>query len=102
MKRRLLVFEIAHRVPTRQGNAGPRPVTCKFIRRIVKEVINLRKEACKVSATSIDLSAEWSLRDVKIFDHLTPQTQKRRELTYMSYIVYLSNNSRNTITYSYP
>ena len=69
--------DIAHRVPTRQATAGPRPVICKFTRRIVKEeVINLRKEACKVSATSIGLPAECSLRDVKIFDHLTPQIQK--------------------------
>lgn len=69
--------DIAHRVPTRQATAGPRPVICKFTRRIVKEeVMNLRKEACKISATSIGLPAECSLGNVKIFDHLTPQTQK--------------------------
>lgn len=28
--------DIAHRVPTRQATAGPRPVICKFTRRIVK------------------------------------------------------------------
>ena len=49
---------LAHRVPTRQATTGPRPVTCNFTRRIVKEeVINLRKEACKVSATRIALPA---------------------------------------------
>ena len=70
-------IDIAHRVPTRQATAGPRPVICKFTRRIVKEeVINLRKEVCKVSAAAIGLSAEFSLSNVKIFDHLTPQTQK--------------------------
>ena len=68
--------DIAHRVPTRQATAGPRPVIWKFTQRIDKEVINLVKEACKVSATSIALSAECSLGDAKIFDHLTPQTQK--------------------------
>ena len=69
--------DVAHRVPTRQATAGPRPVICKFTRRIVKEeVINRRKEACKVSATSIGLPADCSLGNVKIFDHLTPKTQK--------------------------
>ena len=78
------VFASTHCIPTRQGNVGPRSVTCKFIRKIVKEeAINLKKEASKVSALSIGLSAECSLRDVKIFDHLTPQTQKPRELTYI-------------------
>ena len=56
--------DIAHRAPTRQATTGPRPVICKFTRRIVKEeLINQRKEACKVSATSIGLSAECSLED---------------------------------------
>ncbi|XP_020606617.1 uncharacterized protein LOC110045353 [Orbicella faveolata] len=71
--------DIAHRVPTRQVTTGPRPVICQFTRRIVKEeIINQMKEACKVSATSIGLPAEseCSLGNVKIFDHLTPQTQK--------------------------
>ena len=40
-----------------------------------EEVINLRKEACKVSATSIGLSAECSLGDVKIFDHKVKQDE---------------------------
>ena len=70
-------IDIAHRVPTKQATAGPRPVICKFTRRIVKEeVINLRKEVCKGSAAAIGLSAEFSLRNVNIFYHLTPQTQK--------------------------
>jgi len=70
--------DIAHRVPSRQATCtvGPRPVICKFTRKIVKEeVINQRKEARKVSATSIGLPAECSLGNVKVFDHLTPQTQ---------------------------
>jgi len=36
----------------------------------------LSTKACKVSAMSIGLPAECSLGNVKIFDHLTPQTQK--------------------------
>ena len=68
---------VAHSVPTRLATACPRLVIYKFTQRIVREeVINLRKEACKVSATSIGLSVEWSLGDVKIFAQLTPQTQK--------------------------
>ena len=69
--------DVAHHVPTGQATAGPRRVICKFTRRIVKEeVVNWRKEACKVSATSIGLPANCFLRNVRIFDHLTPKTQK--------------------------
>ena len=40
--------DIAQRDPSRQATAGPRPVICKFTRRIDKEgVISRRKEACK-------------------------------------------------------
>ena len=50
---------IAQRVSSRQATAGPKPVICKFTRRIVKEeVINRRKEACNVSATSIGLPVD--------------------------------------------
>ena len=59
--------DIVHHLLARQATAGPRPVICKFIQRIVKEeVINQRKEVRKVSATSIGLPAECSLGNVKV------------------------------------
>ena len=49
-------IDIAHRIPTRIATSGPRPIVCKFTRRIMKEqVMNARNEACKVSANSIGL-----------------------------------------------
>lgn len=70
-------IDIAHRIPTRNATSGPRPVICKFTRRSMKDqVLNVRKDACKVSATSIGLPAECSMQDVKLFDHLTPQLQQ--------------------------
>ena len=48
--------DIAHRIPTRNATSGLKPVICKFTRRIVKEqVMNVRKDACKVTATFIGL-----------------------------------------------
>ncbi|KAK2551572.1 hypothetical protein P5673_027551 [Acropora cervicornis] len=58
------------------GNGGEPSCSTRKTKIVREEVINLRKEACKVSATSIGLSVEWSLGDVKIFAQLTPQTQK--------------------------
>ena len=47
-------IDIVYRTPTRNAIPGPRPVVCKFTRRIAKEkVMNLRKDACKVTASSI-------------------------------------------------
>ncbi|PFX11891.1 hypothetical protein AWC38_SpisGene24239 [Stylophora pistillata] len=53
------------------------PVVFKFTRRIAKEkVMNVRKDACKVSTSSIGLSADCTQENVKLFDHLTPQVQQ--------------------------
>ena len=47
-------IDIAHRIPTRNSTSGPRAVICKFTRRVIKEqVMNKRKDACKISSTSI-------------------------------------------------
>ena len=70
-------IDIAHRIPTRNSTSGPRPVICKFTRRVIKEqVMNKRKDACKISSTSIGLAADCSLEEVRLFDHLTPRIQQ--------------------------
>ena len=70
-------IDIAHRIPTRIATSGPRPIVCKFTRRIMKEqVMNARNEACKVSANSIGLPSSCSLENVRLFDHLTPLLQQ--------------------------
>ena len=70
-------IDIAHRIPTRNATSSLRPVVCKFTRRIAKEkVMNVRKDACKVTASSIGLPADCTLENVKLFDHLTPQVQQ--------------------------
>ena len=68
-------IDIAHRIPTRTATSGPRPIVCKFTRRIVKEqVMHSRKEVSKVPATSIGLPSSHSLENV--IDHLTPLLQQ--------------------------
>ena len=69
--------DIVHRIPTRNATSSLRPVVCKFTRRIAKEkVMNVRKDACKVTASSIGLPTDCTLENVKLFDHLTPQVQQ--------------------------
>ena len=69
--------DMVHRIPTRNATSSLRPVVCKFTRRIAKEkVMNVRKDACKVTASSIGLPADCTLENVKLFDHLTPQVQQ--------------------------
>ncbi|KAK2562056.1 E3 ubiquitin-protein ligase hecd-1 [Acropora cervicornis] len=60
--------DIAYRVPTRQATAGPRPNR--------QRRSYLSNEGSLQDIGNIDWSAECSLGDVKILDHLTTQTQK--------------------------
>jgi hypothetical protein len=69
--------DIAHRVPHRNAFAtGPKPIVCKFVRRVVKdEVIRQRREASKVKSEALDLSSDASLSNVLLMEHLTPKAQ---------------------------
>ena len=70
-------IDVAHRVSTRHERGGPKPVICKFVRRLAKgKVMEARQRASEANPTSIGLSAENELGAVRIFDHLTPKTQK--------------------------
>ena len=73
-------IEIAHRVPKRNVSDGPRPIICKFVRRLVRsEVIAARKEASKVSLEDIGLPSNSNSNmtpiRVLIVEHLTPKSQ---------------------------
>ena len=71
-------IDTAYRVPTRNnGNVGPRPVICRFIRRLSKDnVMNQRRNASRVDWSAVGLSEEASLSAVRNFDHLTVRMQK--------------------------
>lgn len=71
-------IDTAHRVPTRSNdNGGPRPIICRFIRRLSKDdVMNHKRNASKVAPSAVGLPDDASLSAVKIFDHLTPRMQK--------------------------
>ena len=69
-------IDIAHRTLTRNATSGPRPVVCKFTRIGKEKVTNVRKDACKITATSIGLPANSTLENVKLFHHLTPLVQQ--------------------------
>ena len=69
-------IDIAHRVPSRQQNGAPKPVICKFVRRLAKaSVMETRQSASQVNPSNIGLSADSVLDRVRIFDHLTPKKQ---------------------------
>ena len=54
-------IDIGHRVPKRNAIPGPRPIVCKFTRRIIREqVMNNRNDAFKVTATSVGIPADCS------------------------------------------
>ena len=68
-------IDIAHRVSTRKESEGPKPVICKFVRRLAKgKVMEVRQHASQVNPTSIGLSTDNEL-GVRIFHHLTPKKE---------------------------
>ena len=70
-------IDIAHRIPSRTKSDSPRPIVCKFIRRIAREkVMAKRKEISKVSKLKIGLSDSSFLTEARIVDHLTPKNQQ--------------------------
>ena len=70
-------IDIAHRVPQRNAAAkAPKPIICKFVRRLSKEAVMARRnDACKADPSSLGYGEGVSLSSVRIFDHLTPKKQ---------------------------
>jgi hypothetical protein len=71
-------IDIAHHVPTRRTFADrPKPIICKFIRRLAREqVMTVRRDVTKINPTCIGLPAESTMHYAGIYDHLTPKQQK--------------------------
>ena len=68
-------IDIAHRVKSRR-DFGPKPIICKFVRRLAKEnVMNRRREVESVHPSILGYDSETSLAQAKIYDHLTPRMQ---------------------------
>ena len=60
-------IDIAPRVPSRQQNGAPKPVICKFVRRLAKaSVMETRQSASQVNPSNIGLSADSVLDRVRI------------------------------------
>ena len=71
-------IDIAYRVPSRKQNGAPKPIICKFVRRLAKaSVMETRQSASQVNPSNSGLSANGVLDRVRIFDHLChPQKTK--------------------------
>ena len=57
-------IDMAHRVPTREAHGGPKPIVCKFVRRLRIESHNLRP-------ANLGFAESVNLSNVRILDHLT-------------------------------
>ena len=69
-------IDMAHRVPTREAHGGPKPIVCKFVRRLARnKVINLRLESHNLRPANLGFAESVNLSNVRIFDHLTPRMQ---------------------------
>ena len=55
-------IDLAHHVPSRQQKVAPKPIICKFVRRIAKaSVMEIRQSASQVNPSNIGLSADCVL-----------------------------------------
>jgi hypothetical protein len=70
-------IDIAHRVPSKNPSRNPKPIICKFIRRLARdEVMSLRREARKVKPIDLGLQEQTNLTNALVLDHLTPTVQQ--------------------------
>ena len=71
-------IDIAHCVPLRDSSrGGPRPIICKFTRRLARnEVMTLSKEANKVSTSDVGFDEDRIMSNARVVEHLTPKLQK--------------------------
>ena len=69
--------DIAHRVNPRNPSNRPKPIICKFIRRLAREEVMKRRTAIPlVQPREIGLSDAVVLTNAKIADHVTPSAQE--------------------------
>ena len=71
-------IEIAHRVNSRRSDSHyPRPIVCKFIRRLAKEeVMAHRNETSNLNPDDLDLSADFHTENIRIHEHLILRLQQ--------------------------
>ena len=71
-------IDIAHRVNSRRSDSHyPRPIVCKFIRRLAKEeVMAHRNETSNLNPDDLNLSAEFHTENIRIHEHLIPRLQQ--------------------------
>jgi len=65
MRAEVSMYDIdnAHHVPSRNNNGQPKPIVCRFVRRLAKEsIMNHRKNACKLNPASVGLPEDASLK----------------------------------------
>ena len=71
-------IDITHRVNSRRPDSHyPRPIVCKFIRRLAKEeVMAHRNENSNLNPDDLDLSADFHTKNIRIHEHLIPRLQQ--------------------------
>ena len=70
-------IDIAHRVPTRNATNGPRPIICRFVRRLIREeVMTRRREISRIDPKDVGLGDSAELSNSMVLDHLTPKVQE--------------------------
>ena len=73
-------IDIAHRLNSRRSDSHyPRPIVCKFIRRLAKEEVMAmayRNETSNLNPDDLDLSTDFHTENIRIHEHLIPRLQQ--------------------------
>ena len=70
-------IDIAHRVPTRNATNGPRPIICRFVRRLIREeVMTRRRKISRIDPKDVGVGDSAELSNFMVLDHLTPKVQE--------------------------
>ena len=71
-------IDIVHRVNSRRSDSHyPRPIVCKFIRRLAKEeVMAHRNETSNLNPDDLDLSNDFHTENTRVHEHLISRLQQ--------------------------
>ena len=69
-------IDTAHHVLERNNARNPKPIVCRFVRRLVKEsLMSHWEEISNVARVAVGLPEGSSLSSARIYDHLSPRMQ---------------------------
>ena len=76
-------IDTAERTTEGRNSNGPRPIICKFVRRLAKDsVMSVKQQACNVNPVKIGLSEDADVSKIRIYDYDEDTQEKTKGASF--------------------